>query len=71
MPIAVERQILDELRFVKSKVLDLDKAFHRLRESFEDAHLSEEERRLVARALKEEQEGKTIPLATVKKRLGL
>lgn len=68
---AVEQRILDELKSVKEKVAEIDKELHQLREDFADTHLSDEERRMLAKALKEEQEGKTVPLAEVEKRLGL
>ena len=62
---------MSELQFVKAKVVEMDKELHDLREAFADTHLSEEERNIFAETLKEEQQGKTIPIHEVKKRLGL
>ncbi len=65
---AVEKKILEELTFVRAKVVELDKEIHSLREDFEDTHLGEEERKMLAEALEEEREGKTVPIAGVKLR---
>lgn len=67
---AVEKKILEELTFVKAKVVELDREMHSLREDFEDTHLSEEERKMLVEALEEEREGKTVSISDVKKRLG-
>ncbi|HLF54573.1 MAG TPA: hypothetical protein VI612_02540 [Candidatus Nanoarchaeia archaeon] len=67
----IEKKILAELKSVKAKVAEMDKELHLLREDFSDTHLSEEERKMVAEALEEVRQGKTVPLEVVKKRLGL
>ncbi len=68
MAIAVEQRILEELEVVKTKVIEMDNELHRLREDFDDTHMSGEERRILAEALEEESQGKTISLENVKKR---
>lgn len=65
------REILEELRFMRGKVIEIDEELHNLREDFTDAHLSREEVGLVAEALKDELAGKTVSLKDVKKRLAL
>jgi hypothetical protein len=67
---AMERKILGELASVKSKLSEMDKELHGLREDFADTHLTEEERKKIADALAEEKEGKTTSLAEMKKQLG-
>jgi len=67
---AMERKILDELASVKSKLVEMDKELHGLREDFAETHLTEEERKKIADALAEEKEGKTVSLAEMKKQLG-
>ena len=62
---------MQELAFVRSKVIEIDKELHDLREDFADTHLSKEEQKLLAGALQEEHEGKNISHKELKKRLGL
>ncbi|MEK6823183.1 MAG: hypothetical protein AABY13_05110 [Nanoarchaeota archaeon] len=67
----VTQKILDEIKFVRAKVTEIDRELHDLREEFADAHLSEQERKMLLNALEEEREGKTIGLAEMQRRLGL
>lgn len=66
----VEQQILDEVRVVKGKIIEIDRELHRLREEFEDTHLSEEERTMLGEALEEERKGETVSLERLKRELG-
>ena len=65
-----EQIILKELRSMKTKMVEMDKELHRLREEFEDTHMSIEERETLFNALDDEKNGKTVSLAEMRKRLG-
>ncbi|VVB81574.1 Uncharacterised protein [uncultured archaeon] len=67
----VELKILEELEVVKTKVAEMDDELHRLRDDFADTHMSGEERRILAEALEEGRQGKTVSLENVKKHLNL
>lgn len=67
----MEHKILEELHVVRSKVDALDKEVARLREDYNDKHLSKNEAILLAEALEEEKNGKTISATALKKKLGL
>ena len=55
----------------KKELRNLKREFHELKEGYADAHLTEEERKLIAKAIEEEKQGKTISLADLKKHLKL
>jgi hypothetical protein len=68
---AMTKKVLDEIQAVKTKVDEMDKELHLLREEFKETHLTEEERKLIAEALDEECKGKTTSLEHLKKQLGI
>lgn len=65
-----EQKLLQDMDFVKSKIVEMDKELHKLREDFEDTHLTEEDRKALAEALEDARQGRTIPLSEVKKKFG-
>lgn len=65
---AVEK-IAEDMKFVKEKVAEIDKELHKLREEFEEAHLTDEEQELLAKAREEYRKGKTKPLEQLEKEL--
>ncbi len=52
-------------------MFDPKKELHEFKEEYADTHLTEEERKMLAEALEEEKQGKTVSLADIKKRLKL
>lgn len=65
----LNQKFIEEFKFVKAKVIEMDKELQRLREDFADTHLSKSELRSFAKALEEEKLGKTVSLNVLKKRL--
>ncbi len=67
-------QILEELRFMKEKIVELDEEFHSFKEQWDDAQVLPQERERIKKDIADIKAGKTtnfVSLHKVKKHLGL
>ena len=68
-----ETKILNELRSVKMRVIEMDKEFHMLKQSWEDSQLTPDKRKMVDVTLADIRTRKVsdfVPLSQAKKQLG-
>ena len=65
------QKILEELKFVREKVSEIDKEIHNLREDFSDSMLSRDDLLSLEKARREYKEGKTKTLEQVRRKLKL
>ena len=71
MPETTNKKVLDELKAVKKTVTEMNRELHKLREDFEDAHLSEDDRKALIAALDDEKYGRTVSGVSLRKQLRL
>jgi hypothetical protein len=71
MPELVNKKVLDELKLVKKAMSKMSRELHKLREDFEDTHMSEDDRKALLAALEDEKNGDTVSTQELRQQLGL
>lgn len=70
----IESKILEDLEFMKNKIIELDEEFHSFQERWEDSQVTPRERERIQKDIVAINKGKTsefISLTETKKKLGI